>query len=397
MKNILTTIGISLIISFITTQAISFFDLPFWQSYSGQIVKDTSTKVIQEKIEEFKKINNIESDVTAAINLWAPSVVSIITSRDLAYYINDALFYGATSGETTTTKLKNQKLKTWWASWIIISKDWYILTNKHVVDDTTVEYTVITNDWDTLSVKNIRRDPLLDIAVLQVINTKWELPTDLQPAKFISYKSPVNVGQFTIAIWNALTEYSNSATFGIISAKNRSLSTQWLNDIYIGLYQTDTPIHPGNSGWPLLNTAWEVLGINTALSQWESIWFALPLSSEFIQTTLASLQTGWTIARPYIWMQTKLLTKAAAKNLDMKKFEWVYIESVQLNSPAKVAWLLSWDVITEINNTTIQSDMPLLYTLYTFKPTDTLSLLVYRNKEYQKIELTLGSLWDIVQ
>lgn len=382
--------------SFVTIQAITFFDLPFWQSYSGQIVKDTSTKVVQEKIEEFKKINNIESDVTKAIEIWSPSVVSIITSRDLSYYMNDALYYGPNTW-TVVTKIKNQKIKTWWASWIIISKDWYIITNKHVVDDTTVEYTVITNDWDTLSVKNIRRDPLLDIAVLQVINTKWELPTDLQPAKFISYKSPVNVGQFTIAIWNALTEYSNSATFGIISAKNRSLSTQWVDDIYIGLYQTDTPINPGNSGWPLLNTAWEVLGMNTALSQWESIWFTLPLSSEFIETTLASLEADWTIARPYIGMQTKLLTKAAAKNLDMKKFEWVYIESVQLNSPAKLAWLLSGDVITEINNTTIQSDMPLLYTLYTFKPTDKLSLLVYRNKEYQKIEITLGSLGDIVQ
>ena len=383
--------------SLVTLQAITFFDLPFWQSYSGQIIKDSSTKVVQEKIEEFKKINNIESDVTAAITLWSPSVVSIITSKDLSYYMNDALFYGPSTGKTVTTKVKSQKIKTWWASWIIISKDWYIITNKHVVDDTTVEYTVITNDGDTLSVKNIRRDPILDIAVLQVINTKWELPTDLQPAKFISYKSPVNIGQFTIAIWNALTEYSNSATFGIISAKNRSLSTQWVDDIYIGLYQTDTPINPGNSGWPLLNTAWEVLGMNTALSQWESIWFTLPLSSEFIETTLALLQTGGTIARPYVWMQTKLLTKAAAKNLNMKKFEWVYIESVQLGSPAKIAWLLSGDVITEINNTAIQSDMPLLYTLYTFKPTDKLSLLVYRNKEYQKIDITLGSLGDIVQ
>ena len=99
--------------------------------------------------------------------------------------MNDALFYGPSTGKTATTKVKSQKIKTWWASWIIISKDWYIITNKHVVDDTTVEYTVITNDGDTLSVKNIRRDPILDIAVLQVINTKWELPTDLQPAKFI--------------------------------------------------------------------------------------------------------------------------------------------------------------------------------------------------------------------
>jgi serine protease Do len=397
MKNILTTILISILVSFITLQAITFFDLPFWKSYSGQIVKDTSTKVVQEKIEEYKKTNSIESNITAAIEQWSPSVVSIVTSKDISFYLNDALFYGKTPQlPTPTIKSKNQKIKTGWASWIIISKDGYIITNKHVVEDLKAEYSIITKDWDTLSVKNIRRDPVLDIAVIQAINDKWELPTDLQPAKFISYTSPVHIWQFTIAIGNALTEYSNTATFGIISAKNRSIDTQSQDEVSIGLYQTDTPINPGNSWWPLLNTAWEVLGINTA-SKWEWIGFTLPLSNEFIQATLASLNTGGTISRPYIGIQTKLLTKAAAKNLDMKKFEWVYIESVKPNSPAQSGWLLSGDIITEINNTTIQSDMPLLYTIYTFKPTEKISLLIYRNKEYKKFDITLGGLGDIVQ
>ena len=116
-------------------------------------------------------------------------------------------------------------------------------------------------------VKKIWKDPMLDIAVLQVSDETGNLPTDLQPAKFISYKSPVNIGQFTIAIGNALTEYANSATFGIISAKNRTLDDQGLSAEYIGLYQTDAPINAGNSGGPLLNTAGEVIGMNTAIAQ----------------------------------------------------------------------------------------------------------------------------------
>lgn len=400
MKNILTTIIISIIMTVVVTQAITYFDLPIGRSFSGNIVKDSSIKVVQERIEEFKKISNLESDVSRAIENGAPSVVSIVTTKELDIFLADPFtFYNNPAPKvaqpTTTTKKTTQKIKVWGWSGIIISKDWYILTNKHVVADVEAEYTIVTINGDTLQVKNIRRDPVLDIAVLQVTNATWQLPTDLQPATFVSYKSPVKIGQFTIAIGNALSEFDNSATFGIISAKNRSLN--WLDPktAYIGLYQTDTPINPGNSWWPLLNTAWEIIWMNTAMTQQDWIWFALPLSQEFIQTTLLSLSLSgdYSINRPFLGLETKLLTKAAATNLGMKKFEWVYVQTVLPWSPAAVAWIVSWDVITEINGSAVQTDMPLLYTLYTLKPNDPISFLVFRNKDYIRVEATLWQIW----
>lgn len=400
MKNIITTILISIIISVLTIQAISFFWLPFGNSYSGIITKDSSTKVVEERIEEYKKVSNIESDISKAIETASPSVVSIITTKDLQSYMTDPynFFFGTTTSPSKTTiKQPQQKIKVGWWSGIIITKDGYIITNKHVIEDNTVDYTVVTNTSETYSVKSIRRDPLLDIAILKIVTSKNEVPNDLQPAQFISMKSSVHIGQFVIAIGNALAEYTNSATFGIISAKNRSLNTQWESSSYIWLYQTDTPFNPGNSWGPLVNTAWEIIGINTATAQWEWIWFTIPLSKEFIDTTIVWLTSSGSISRPYFGVESNILTKAAAKNLDMTKFEWLYIQTVLPNSPAKIAGLLSGDVVTEINNILLESDMPLMYTLYTFKPWDTLSLLVYRNKEYKKLDVTLGSLNEIAQ
>lgn len=393
MKNILRTIIIAIIISVGSTWYISTFGVPFIPNYNGRIVKDTSTQVIQERIEEYKKTVNMESDITKAIDNAAPSVVSIISTKDLAYYMADPVNFFLGVPQNASAKAKQQKIKTWGWSGIIISKDWYILTNKHVISDENAEYSVVTANGDTLTVKNIRRDPLLDIAILQVVGKDNTLPTDLQPANFISFNSPIRIGQFTVAIGNALAEYTNSATFGIISAKNRSLDL--LGDAaYIGLYQTDAPINPWNSGGPLINTAGEVIGMNTAMSQGEGIWFALPLTKEFMQTSLTSLQDNGTIQRPYLGIQSSMLSKAAAKNLDMKKFEWVYIQSVQAGSPAALGGLLSGDVITEINGSSLPTDMPILYSLYTYKANEVLHMLVYRNKEYMKIDITL---WTIGQ
>ncbi len=397
MKNLVPMILLPVVITIATLQASVYFDLPFGKTYGWEIVKDNTTKVIQERIEEYKKVSNLESDITKAIETGSPSVVSIITTKDLAYYMTDpfSFFFGTPRAESAQT---TQKVKVGWGSGIIVSKDGYIITNKHVISDPNAEYTVVTTNWETLNVKQTWMDPVLDIAVLKVEDEKWNIPTDLQPATFISYKSSVNIGQFTIAIGNALAEYANTATFGIISAKNRALDNQWQNwAAYIGLYQTDTPINPGNSGWPLLNTAWQVIWMNTAVAQWEGIGFAVPLSQEFIQTTLSSLQDDGTITRPYLGIQSKLLTKSAAKNLEMQKFEGIYIESVQPTSPASLWGLLSGDVITEINWASVQTDMPILYSLYTMKAWDKVALLVYRKKEYIKVDITLWSLWETFQ
>lgn len=369
--------------------------IPGLSNNATPVTKEEQIKVITENIEEYKKVSHLENDVTKAIETASPSVVSIIATKDLDAYLTDpfGFFLGLPQQRAATPKAKTQKIKVGWGSGIIGSKDGYVITNKHVVADIEAEYTVVTQDGDTYKVKQVRTDPMLDIAILQIIDEKGNVPENLVPAKFVSLHSPVRIGQFVVAIGNALTEYANSATFGIISAKNRTLDSQLQQPqaAYLGLYQTDTPINPGNSGGPLLNIQWEIIGMNTAIAtEGDGIGFAMPLTKEFVQTSLASLTESGSINRPYLGVQSISLSTSTAKRMNLTKFAGIILQSVDAGSPAAAAGLLSGDVITEINNETVLTDMPLLYSLYTRKATDTLNLLVYRNGEYKKIDVVLG-------
>ncbi len=390
MKNKITTILTTIIVAAATVVAISIFGLPRINGSGGVITKDTTQQVIQERIEDYSKTSNLESDITKAIDQVWPSVVSIIATKDLEFYLEDPVsFFLGKRPSVQPQKQEGINVGGW--SGIIVSKDGYVITNKHVVVDTTAQYTVVTNDGSTYNVQHVRLDPMLDVAVLKVVDSGQQTPTDLNPASFVSLTSPVHIGQFVVSMGNALTEYASSASFGIISAKNRTLTDQ-SDSSYIGLYQIDSTINPGNSGGPLISTNGDIIGMNTAIAQGAGIGFALPLTHEFIQTTLAGSVTGNMIQRPYIGLDATILTKAAARNLNITKFTGLYIQTVQPNSPAAAAWLMSGDVITEINNNTMQADMPLLYTLYAYKPNETISLLIYRNKDYKKIDVVLGAL-----
>lgn len=368
--------------------------IPWITTTSGPIIKEEQTKVITENIKEYLKVSHLENDVTRAIETASPSVVSIITTKELDAYLADPFqSFSATQPKAVQLKQKSQKIKVGGGSGIISSKDGYIVTSKHVVSDMAAEYTVVTQDGDTYKVKAIRRDPMMDLAVLQIVDEKGNTPEDLTPANFVSLKSPVRVGQFVVAIGNAMTEYANSATFGIISAKNRALSEQAAQPqtAYIGLYQTDTPINPGNSGGPLLNMQGEIIGINTAISiQGTNIGFTMPLTKEFMQSSLASL-TGGSISRPVLGITSIPLSTSAAKRMNLTKFAGIMVQTVESGSPAAQAGLLSGDVISEINGDAVLADMPLLYTLYTFKPDDTVTFLVFRSGEYKKVEVVLGA------
>jgi serine protease Do len=372
--------------------------IPWLVTQSGTIVKEEQTKIIKENIEEYKKVSNLESDVTKAIEKVSPSIVRIIATKDLEAYIENPLWFASRKPILWVWSAwpKSGIFTVWWASGIITSKDGYIITNKHAVSDITAQYSVITADGTTYTVRSIWTDPLLDIAMLSIVDEKWRVPVDVIPASFASLYAPVRVGQFVVSIWNVHPEYPNSATFGIISAKNTVLNDQktWL---YIGLYQTDSALREGNSWGPLVTIQWDIIGMNTAVSRdVEKLWFALPLTKEFIQSSLHSLSLSGSIIRPYLGIKSLSLSKARAKKMNLTKFDGVLISDIAPWSPAEKAGLLSGDVITKIQWDNVVSDMPFLYSLYSFSPWDTISFLVYRWSEYVKVDAILSS-WSVIQ
>lgn len=251
----------------------------FWNYLYSQVEKKWSES--DSKIFNNITISDLETEITNIVENISPSVVNIVINKDLTIYRNDPFnfFY---------QPAWNISRKVWGWTWFFITKDWIILTNKHVVEDQDAEYTVVLSNGKEYIATILWVIPNNDIAVIKI-----DIDEDVSPLKFIdSYKwtkSDIKIWQFAIATWYTLAELQNSVSFGIISWINRSIQTDW--DELSWLLQTDAAINPGNSGWPLINLDWKVMWINTAISwraQW--IWFAIPLSQKYIDKLLKSVQ-----------------------------------------------------------------------------------------------------------
>lgn len=220
--------------------------------------------------EDKQRISLIES-----LNHW---VVSIVWKQQVYKYsyklfeIEDWVYvkipqWIAKSWEQVVTK---------W-TWFFITKDWYIITNKHVVSNTKLTYEIITYDGKSFPIEKIYKSENNDLCVIKISGTNFA------PLKIIQ-SSDIMIWQKVIAIWNALWEYQNTVTEWIISWVNRDLVVMdWDAQEEISwAIQTDASINPWNSGWPLIDSNWNVIWINTAIdSQWQNIGFAIPSNQIF--------------------------------------------------------------------------------------------------------------------
>ena len=223
-------------------------------------------------------IISLEKNITSLVKKVSPSVVSIVIKKDLAIYKNDPWGF-------FQYKVWNIEKKVWGWTGFFISKDWIIITNKHVIADPNAKYSVILNNWDEYEAKVIAIKKNRDIAFLQILSNK----NNFIPLKFIENKKDIKIWQFSIAIWNALAEFQNSVSFWVISWINRKIQDNY-NDIN-WLIQTDTAINPWNSWWPLINTSWKVMWINTMIINWtQNIGFAISLTQDDIKKYLNKIK-----------------------------------------------------------------------------------------------------------
>jgi len=226
-------------------------------------------------------LKEVENNITSLVKKVSPSVVSIIIKKDLSIYRNDPwgfFQYNVWSIEK----------KVWWWTGFFISKDWIIITNKHVVEDTNAKYSVILNNWEELEAEIIAIKKDSDIAFLKILSTEDFSPLSFTPLEFTN-KSEIKIWQFGIAIWNALAEFQNSVSLWVVSWIDRKVEDNYTSINW--LIQTDTAINPGNSWWPLLNLEWKVMWINTLIINWsQNIGFAIQINQEEIDTYLRKIK-----------------------------------------------------------------------------------------------------------
>ena len=243
---------------------------------------------------------------------------------------------------------KSQKLEQDIGSGFIVGSDGLIVTNKHVVEMPDATYRVITKDDKTYEIKKIYRDPSNDLAILKIdpsAGSGRELPT-----VEMGDSDKIKVGQMAIAIGTALGEFRHTVTTGVISGVGRGIdagspfegSAERLDNVI----QTDAAINPGNSGGPLLNSAGQVVGVNTAVSsQGQNIGFALPIN--VVKEALANFNATGQFNRPFLGVQYRMIPRQTAILNEIP--EGAYVQEVVKDGPADKAGLKAEDIITNID------------------------------------------------
>lgn len=346
--------------------------------------KTPGSNLIQEKV----KVLSEESVVIDAVKRVGPSVVTIV--EDLPFQTQGPLNFGPFSIFGFEGPRQTDPAPRNIGSGFVVSGDGLIVTNKHVVSDTSAKYQVLTSTDKTYNVERIYRDPLNDIAILKISFSK-NPGDELKPVE-LGDSSNLEVGQFVIAIGTALGQFRNTVTTGVISGLGRGISAgnpyEGFAEKLDNVIQTDAAINPGNSGGPLLNSSSQVIGVNTAVaSSGQNIGFALPVNA--IKASLDNFNRGGQFDRPYLGVSYRTINKDVAILNDLPS--GAYIESVAPNSPAEKAGLQKGDIITHYNNSRLEKDkFELSLLISQNKVGDSVNLKVWRDGKAIEFKATLG-------
>lgn len=278
---------------------------------------------------------------------------------------------------------------------VVINQSGLILTNKHVVAGASASVEVIDYTNTKHAGQVIGQDSANDIAFIKVP----DLPASIPAAK-LADSSKVKVGDKVLAIGNALGEFQNTVTSGIVSGIGRPIDISDENgqsyESLANLIQTDAAINPGNSGGPLVNINGEVIGINTAIVQdAQSLGFSIPINDA--KDLIAQVeQTGSLGQKAYLGVRYLNLTEAIAQDLSLTVSEGALIynasgRAVEPGSPADSAGLKAYDVITQVGDVKLNSSTSLSSALSKFPPNQTIQLTITRGSGELKLNVTLGS------
>jgi len=319
--------------------------------------------------------NFTEGSIADVASKVSPSVVSITT---------ETRTYGYFGQESTSTAA---------GTGMIVTSDGYVLTNKHVIEDASEVNIVLDDGTSYDEIELVGTDPTNDIAFLKIKDA------ENLPAVTLGDSKTLNVGQQVLAIGNALGQFSNSVTEGIISGTGRSIvasdSSSSSYESLTDMIQTDASINAGNSGGPLVNAAGEVIGVNTAVySSGNGIGFAIPISG--VKGMLNNIIKNSSATRAYLGVQYVTLTPDTAKsyNLDVSTGAYVYAgknsSAVISGSPADKAGIKDGDIITKINGVEVGTAGTVGTLVGEYMPGDTITVTILRDSEEKTVKVKLA-------
>jgi len=343
-----------------------------------------------------------DSAVIDVVDKASPAVVGIIITKDIPNISNDFFgffdpFFGGNQFDNGSPKNGQDQGGTTekqigGGSGFFITSDGLILTNKHVVEDQKANYTVVTNEGKKYPAKVLARDPVRDVAVIKVEGNNF-------PILELGDSDSLKIGQTTIAIGNALGEFINSVSRGIVSGLKRTVEagsgfgdTERLTDII----QTDAAINPGNSGGPLLDIQGNAIGINVAVAQGaQNVGFALPINQA--RRLIEQAKGGAKVSIPYLGVRYLAIDDSIQKEAQLPFNYGVLVLrgskvtdlAVIPGSPADKSGIVENDIILEIDGKKIDENNQLTDVIAKHNVGDKVTLKIWHKGEMKDIQVIL--------
>lgn len=327
----------------------AFFLFVFFLSFNSLSGKMDSTE---------SPLHREEVSVIDVVARAEPAVVSIVATAELPQISEEERRFLEFFAPGLSIPEGGSTREVGGASGFLVTSNGLIVTNKHVVANESLGYSVVMSDGRHFTAEVLAKDLMYDVAILKI---------DIENAPYLEFgdSSDIVLGQTVLAIGNALSELANTVTKGIISGLSRSVvasGPRGQTEMLENVIQTDAGINPGNSGGPLLDLSGNVIGVNVAVAQGsENIGFSLP--SNLVQSIVASVQKHGEIIVPYIGVRYVVLDERLAQSEGLTVTNGVLIVSgdagepaVIPDSPASRAGLQRGDVITHFNGKPINQE-----------------------------------------
>jgi len=315
-----------------------------------------------------------------------PAVITIVISKDLpkieGFYLmpfggKGVIFPKFKKGKKEMTKIGG-------GSGFIVSPEGYVITSGHVVTDPEADYTVILEPKKKYPAKVLARDPINDIAILKIKDKKL-------PYLELGDSTKIDLGEEVVAIGNALGEFNDTVSSGIVSGLSRYIQatnqmTRQASRLR-GLIQTDAAINPGNSGGPLINMEGKAIGVNTAVVMGaQNIGFAIPIN--YAKKDLEEIKKYGKIKSPFLGVKYVLLNKQIAEKNKLSVNYGALIVRETLGEPAVVkgsaadkAGLREFDIILEAKSKKITAENSLSDILQKCQIGEEIKLKILREKK----------------
>lgn len=407
-KNIFTSIIAGALGSFL----VIFVFIILATNFRSQIYKYLASDYVESIGDENGKniatesVLSQESFVISAVKKATPAVVSIIVTKELPVYENyfeqspfgnffniPDLFFNVPKQRQNGT----EKKEVGGGTGFFVTKDGLIVTNRHVVEDENAEYTVLLSDGKKYDAKVLARDEVLDIAIVKVNGNNFEYLE-------LGDSDSISVGQSVIAIGNALAEFQNSVSVGVISGLSRSLTAgdaSGNSELLEHVIQTDAAINPGNSGGPLLDLRGRVVGVNVAVARGsENIGFSLPINS--VKSIVESVEETGKIVRPYVGVRYIQINEQIKEKNNLTVDYGILVMrgeskeelAVIPGSPADKAGILENDIILEVDGKKLDKEQNFALLIREKKAGDTIKLKILSKGSEKTISLKLENISD---